>query len=176
MTTGEGSVFLRIREDEPQTLNYHLDIPNEDAQMSLIQTAVSQAMSICLLAVQSSQRNHAWERAAKKVLQRCKIDYEAILRAISETERKQSPSSVYRGGRKSPNLNRSPYFTRKCSTCLARKSPLKIRKNEPQSLKSPYHCIFRLLERRSSRLQTSLFRFLRTYQQKKTSLDICPEV
>jgi hypothetical protein len=60
ITTGEAYVFLQVREDEPQTLYYHVSIPGEHGQLSHSHTAVSQVMSICLLAVQSSQRNQVW--------------------------------------------------------------------------------------------------------------------
>ena len=120
ITTGEAFVFLQIRWQDPGTLFYHLIVPGEDAegrtqisaeQIPLAQTAISQVVSICIMAFRSAQRSHAQRKRAKTRLQKHRIDYEAILREIPETERKQTPSVAYRG-RKDPNSERSPYLFR----------------------------------------------------------------
>ncbi|MCJ1240912.1 hypothetical protein MMC14_008916 [Varicellaria rhodocarpa] len=115
ITTGEAFVFLRIRWEDPVTLYYHLFIPGEDAeektQTSLAQTAISQVISMCIMASKSIQYSHTQRKDAKTNLQKYRIDYEAILREIPESERKQTPSVAYKG-RKNQNPKRSPYLTR----------------------------------------------------------------
>ena len=115
ITTGQAFVFLQIRWEDPRTLFYQLVVPGEEAegrtQIPLAQTAISQVVSICTMAFQSAQRSHTQRKWAKTQLQKHQIDYEAILREIPETERKQTPSIGYRG-RKDPNLKRSPYLFR----------------------------------------------------------------
>ena len=115
ITTGEAFVFLWIQRDDPITLYYHLFVPGEDTeemvQTSLTQTAISQVISICTMAFKSTQHSHAQRKEAKTKLEKYGIDYEAVLREIPETERKQSPHSTYIG-RKNQNPKRSPYPTR----------------------------------------------------------------
>jgi len=116
LTTGEAFVFLQVKEEDPTTLYYHLTVPgheidDEELESLFPQTAISQVMSLCLMAFQSEQRNHRWRRNAQKGLKKHKLDYEAILRQIPETERKLSPVSIHKG-RKNPNPKESPYFTR----------------------------------------------------------------
>ena len=116
ITTGEALVQLHVKKDDPTTLYYQLSIPKEDLldtndTASISQTAVGQVMTMCLMAFQSSQRSHKWRRAAKKKLERHRTDYEAILRELPESERKQTPNVAYRG-RKLPTAVRSPVVTR----------------------------------------------------------------
>ncbi|KAL9122915.1 MAG: hypothetical protein Q9187_000527 [Circinaria calcarea] len=117
ITTGEAFVFLHVQKEDPTTLYYHLAVPgdevsNEEPEFSIPQIAISQVMSLCLIAFQSEQRNHRWRRDAKKKLKKYIVDYEAILRQIPETERKLSPASTYKG-RKNANPRESPYPTRR---------------------------------------------------------------
>jgi hypothetical protein len=104
-----------IRKDDPTTLYYHVTVPAEDAEAdaasSLALTAVSQVMCMCIMAFQSKQRDARWHIAAKKKLHRHQIDYESLLRQISENQRKMTPSIPYREGRK-PMLKSSPYLLR----------------------------------------------------------------
>ncbi|MCJ1449402.1 MAG: hypothetical protein MMC23_009922, partial [Stictis urceolatum] len=116
ITTGEALVQLHVKKDDPTTLYYQLSIPKEvlldtNDTASISQTAVGQVMTMCLMAFQSSQRSHKWRRAAKKKLERHRTDYEAILRELPESERKQTPNVAYRG-RKLPTAVRSPVVTR----------------------------------------------------------------
>ena len=131
VTTGEAFVFLRIRWENPQILFYYLVVPGEDVeeriqtpteQVSLARTAISQVVSICITAFQSTQRSHAQRKRAKTKLQTHRIDYEAILREIPESERKQTPSVAYRG-RKDPKAIRSPYLTRQRTKAARRNRP-----------------------------------------------------
>ena len=112
LTTGEAFVFLRVREDDPQTLYYHLAVPGEidTIQTSLAQTAISQVMSLCVMAFQSTQRTHSWRRKAKAKLSKAQINWENVLRQIPESERKKSPKSAGYHGRK--GSKRSPYLFR----------------------------------------------------------------
>ncbi|MCJ1267059.1 hypothetical protein MMC22_006944 [Lobaria immixta] len=121
ITTGEAFVFLHIKKKDPTTLYYHLTVPTEDAVddaegFLYSQTAISQVVTLCLLAFQSKQRDQQWRQDAKKQLKQWKIDYEAILLQIPETERKLTPSVAYKGGRK-PIIKRSPIITRNSGRC-----------------------------------------------------------
>ena len=116
ITTGETFVFLRIKEDDPTTLYYHLAVPgdeidDQELDFLLSQTAISQVISLCLMAFGSEQRDQRWIRNAMSKLEKYQVDYEAILHQIPPTERKLAPSSAYKG-RKNPNPKKSPYFTR----------------------------------------------------------------
>ena len=116
ITTGEVFIFLHVKEDDPTTLYYHVSVPGEEIddnelEVTLPQTAVSQVMGLCLMASQSKQRSQRWRTTAKKGLDKYRIDYMAILAQIPETERKRSPGSVYKG-RKPLIYKNSPYYTR----------------------------------------------------------------
>ena len=116
LTTGEAVVFFQVREDDPETLYYHLSIPGEEVekepQTRLWQTAVSQILSLCTITFRSDQRSHDWRTKARTSLAKAQIDWEAVLRGIPESERKRTPqSSAYRG-RKNANPKNSPYTTR----------------------------------------------------------------
>lgn len=116
ITTGETFVFLRIKEDDPTTLYYHLAVPGDEINtpeldFPLSHTAIGQVISFCLMAFRSEQRNQRWIRNATSKIEKYQVDYEAILRKIPVTERKLAPSSAYKG-RKNPNPKKSPYFTR----------------------------------------------------------------
>ena len=117
ISTGEALVFLRIKKKDPTTLYFHVSEPGReifDDERHLLHhhTAVSQVVSLTLMAAQSKQRGHKWQSAAKKSLKKWEIDYENCLNQIPETERKRVPDSIYKG-RKHSALSRSPYNTRK---------------------------------------------------------------
>lgn len=119
ITTGEAFVFLHIKKKDPTTLYYHLTVPTDDvvddAEGFLYsQTAISQVATLCLLAFQSKQRDQRWRKDARKQLKKYKIDYEAILLRIPETERKLTPSVPYKG--RNP-INKRSYITRSRVRC-----------------------------------------------------------
>ncbi|KAI4153569.1 MAG: hypothetical protein LQ340_002234 [Diploschistes diacapsis] len=116
LTTGEAFVFFHVRSEDPETLYYHLAIPSEDVEdkdldVLLSQTAIGIVLSLCLLAFQSTSRSQNWRRDAKRKLERYKVDYEAVLRSIPKSERKETPNFAYRGPKGRP-IDRSPYLTR----------------------------------------------------------------
>lgn len=102
LTTEEAFVFLRIKENEPHTLYYHLAEPNIEAEAQnevdilLCRTAVSQTLTFCLLALESKPRNQLWRHRTLETAWRAVIDHEAILRQIPTEDRALTPpSSVY---------------------------------------------------------------------------------
>lgn len=118
IVTGEAVVFLWIREQESNTLYYHLAEPNEevhasnedDFQYSL--TAVSQLLSFCLMSIRSERRSQGWRDASIKSAQRWTVDWNQVLRGIPEDEEtSNAPPSAYKA-RTYPAVNRSPYNTR----------------------------------------------------------------
>jgi hypothetical protein len=60
LVTAEAFVFLWIKESDPHTLYYHLAEPNieaeaqDEADILLCRTAVSQTLSFCLMALDSA--------------------------------------------------------------------------------------------------------------------------
>ena len=116
ITTGEAFIFLHIEANDPTTLLYHVTVPSDEVQDNEVgflypRTAVSQVVSLCLMAFRSERRSHRWQRDAKNRLGKYSIDYEDVLRHMPETERKLTPPSAYKE-RKYPINPRSPYFTR----------------------------------------------------------------
>jgi hypothetical protein len=63
LAIGEADIFLQVKEDEPHTLYYHLAEPNIEAKAQnevdilLCRTAVSQTLTFCLIALDSKPRN-----------------------------------------------------------------------------------------------------------------------
>ena len=117
--TGEAMVFLWIKEDDSNTLYYHLAEPNEqvrtsdgcDFQHPL--TAVSQLLSFCLMALQSRRRNQLWRDTSIEKAQIWCEDWEKILRGIPHEQRKLDPPPSAYKARKYPINDRSPYYLRR---------------------------------------------------------------
>jgi hypothetical protein len=68
--TGEAFVFLRIDSDDTNALYYHVKVPNneiDDNKISFMypRTSISQVLSLCLMASQSTQRDHKWRKKMK---------------------------------------------------------------------------------------------------------------
>jgi hypothetical protein len=76
ITTGETFVFLRIKEEDPTTLYYHVTVPkeevdmHEDPQSRVLHTAVGQVLSFCLLAMKPQQRSKEWQARAYRLLEK----------------------------------------------------------------------------------------------------------
>ncbi|KAL5313252.1 hypothetical protein ACEPPN_018985 [Leptodophora sp. 'Broadleaf-Isolate-01'] len=103
VVTGEADVFLQLKEDEPYTLYYHLAEPNieaeaqDEADILLCRTAVSQTLTFCLMALDSKPRSQKWRNHALETGSKAVIDHEAILREIpAEDKTLTPPSSVFR--------------------------------------------------------------------------------
>jgi hypothetical protein len=127
LTTGEAFIFLHIKEAEPHTLYYHLAEPNaeaeahDEADILLCRTAVSQALTCCLLALASKPRSQNWRSHTLETAYRAVIDYEAILRQIPAEEKARTPPpSVFRA-RIHP-FERSPIMLRPRKSRKARSS------------------------------------------------------
>ena len=117
--TGEAIVFLWIKEDDSNTLYYHLAEPNEEvhtadgAGFEHPLTAIGQLLSFCILALQSRRRDQNWRDRAVDRAQNWTEDWEKILRDIPEEQmRLEPPPSAYKPTRHDTTV-RSPYKTRK---------------------------------------------------------------
>ena len=103
ITTGEAYVFLRIKENEPHTLYYHLAEPNIEAEahdavdILLCRTAISQALTFCLMALDSKPRSQEWRNKVLDNADRFLTDPEAILRNMPPDDKKimTPPPSAY---------------------------------------------------------------------------------
>ncbi|KAH6719535.1 hypothetical protein BKA61DRAFT_571536 [Leptodontidium sp. MPI-SDFR-AT-0119] len=97
LVTGEADVFLQLKEDEPHTLYYHLAEPNiegeaqDEAEILLCRTAVSQTLTFCLMALDSKPRSQKWRNHALETAYKAVIDHEAILRQIPPEEKTLTP-------------------------------------------------------------------------------------
>jgi hypothetical protein len=120
LTTGEAFVFLKVWPDQSDTVYYHLSDPTAEVAEAtrldedyLSWTAVSQVLAFCLMAFQSQPHDQAWRREAMLNKYRWVVDDAAILRGISETERKRTPPGsafiprTYRANLRSPIMTRS---------------------------------------------------------------------
>lgn len=106
--TGEAFVFLRVRENNPETVYYRLCIPNEEVgdktgwrpdsndENLLHLTAVAQVSAFCLQAVKEQPRSQEWQDRARKVLPSWTVDLDAVLGEIPETDRKELVHSAYK--------------------------------------------------------------------------------
>jgi hypothetical protein len=85
VVTGEAFVLLRINEDEPHALYYHLAEPNIEAEAQdgidivLCRTAVSLALIFCLMALDSTPRSQKWRQQTLATCSRTVIDQEEVL-------------------------------------------------------------------------------------------------
>ena len=118
--TGEAIVFLRIKEDDSNTLYYHLAEPNEEvykvdgAGFEHPLTAIGQLLSFCILALQSRRRDQKWRDGAVRKAQTWTEDWEKILRNIPEEQMKlEPPPSAYKPTRHEITVRSSPYKLRK---------------------------------------------------------------
>ncbi|KAF7879510.1 hypothetical protein EAF04_000706 [Stromatinia cepivora] len=134
ITTGEAFVFLHIQAEDPGTLYYHLIEPKndvtveKDAEQEFVnRTAVSQVLAFSLLAMESEPTRQTWRGDAIDLLDTWEVDYEAVLRAIPESVRKDPPQSTYRGKAYLP-VDQFKMVLRKKkrsqSTCRAPSTPL----------------------------------------------------
>ena len=140
--TGEAMVFLWIKEDESNTLYYHLAEPNEEVypgeglgfQHPL--TAVSQLLSFCILSFQSKRRSQHWRDTSIRHAQTWTDDWEKILRDIPREARKSDPPpSAYKAPKYPINM-RSPYQLRKRprvspSSCSPEHNPDRDNRDDP---------------------------------------------
>ena len=127
LATGEADVFLQVKEDEPYTLYYHLAEPNIEAEAQsevdilLCRTAVGQALTFCLIALDSKPRSQKWRNHALETACRAMIDHEAILRQIPAEEKNLTPPPSVFHARIHP-FKRSPTMLRPRKSRKARNS------------------------------------------------------
>jgi hypothetical protein len=126
LATGQADVFLLIKEDEPHTLYYHLAEPNieaeaqNDVDILLCRTAVSQNLIFCLMALGSKPRDQKWRNHTLETAYRAVIDHEAILRQIPDEEKTLTPPpSVFH-----PRIR--PF----------KRSPIKLRPRKPRQTRN----------------------------------------
>ncbi len=127
LVTAESFVFLWIKEDEPHSLYYHLAEPNIEAEVQdeidvlLCRTAVSQALTFCLFALQSKPRSQSWRNHTLETTSRAVIDHDAILRQIPAEEKALTPPPSIFHARIHP-FTRSPIMLRPRKSRKARNS------------------------------------------------------
>ncbi|KAL5328001.1 hypothetical protein ACEPPN_005707 [Leptodophora sp. 'Broadleaf-Isolate-01'] len=127
LATGEADVFLQVKEDEPYTLYYHLAEPNIEAEAQsevdilLCRTAVGQALTFCLIALDSKPRSQKWRNHALETACRAVIDHEAILRQVPAEEKTLTPPPSVFHARIHP-FKRSPIMLRPRKPRKARNS------------------------------------------------------
>ncbi len=117
LVTGEASIFPWIKEDEPHILHYHLAEPNIEAEAQadidilLCRTTASQALTFCLLALNSKSRSQSWRQQTLESSHKIEIDHEAILRLMPAEEKTSSPPLSVFCARVCP-IKRSPITLR----------------------------------------------------------------
>ncbi|KAH7364889.1 hypothetical protein BKA65DRAFT_145816 [Rhexocercosporidium sp. MPI-PUGE-AT-0058] len=127
VVTGEADVFLQLKEDEPHTLYYHLAEPNIEAEAQdevdilLCRTAVSQTLTFCLMALDSKPRSQKWRNHALETGSKAVIDHEAILRQIPAEDKTLTPPPSVFYARIRPFV-RSPIILRPRKSRKARSS------------------------------------------------------
>ena len=141
--TGEAIVFLWIKEDDSNTLYYHLAEPNEQVRKSdglgfqHPLTAISQQLSFCLMALRSKRRSQLWRDRSIGQAQTWCDDWEKILRDIPYEQRKLDPPPSSFKARIYPINVRSPYHLRKraprpsVSSCSAEHDTIRNDCDEP---------------------------------------------
>ncbi|KAM0798172.1 hypothetical protein BDR22DRAFT_860119 [Usnea florida] len=105
--TGEAYVFLRVHENNPDTVYYRLCIPRQevgketgwgpdsDHESRLHLTAVSQVSAFCLQAVETKPRSQKWQKEAREMLPTWKVAFDAEVGQIPEEDRKEMVFSPY---------------------------------------------------------------------------------
>ncbi|KAH7393706.1 hypothetical protein BKA64DRAFT_746722 [Cadophora sp. MPI-SDFR-AT-0126] len=127
LVTAEAFVFLWIKENDPHTLYYHLAETNieaeaqDEADILLCRTAVSQTLTFCLMALDSKPRSQKWRNHALETGSKAVIDHEAILRQIPAEDKTLTPPPSVFYARIHP-FERSPILLRPRKSRKARNS------------------------------------------------------
>ena len=118
--TGEAIVFLWIKEDDSNTLYYHLAEPNEEVRAAEGDdfehplTAIGQLLSFCVMALQSARRTESWREKSLGRAHTWSVDLEKILHNIPYEQTKlEAPPSAYKPPSYSIDDPKSPYYLRK---------------------------------------------------------------
>ena len=119
IATGVAEVFLRVEEDDPETVYYYLAEPRLDVAgvdecgFRYPFTAIARLLAFTLMTMHAPQRSQAWRKQAANSLHVWEEDFEDVLHQISPEERRATPpSSVYRPPTYPVDLG-SPCLTRK---------------------------------------------------------------
>ena len=119
IATGVAEVYLRIDEDDPETVCYYLAEPRLDVGdadefgFRYPFTAIGRLLAFTLMAMHSPQRSQAWRSEATQSLHVWNEDFEDVLHKISPEERRATPpSSVYKPPTYPVDVG-SPCLTRK---------------------------------------------------------------
>ncbi|KAG8532351.1 uncharacterized protein KY384_002836 [Bacidia gigantensis] len=100
VTTGESYLWLHITRDDPYTLHWRLTNPNQvsssaAAEREYSNTAVSEVLGFCLMAIERSRFQQEWGDHVEQRLPRFGIDDQEVLQNIPETAAKTSFHSYY---------------------------------------------------------------------------------
>ena len=119
ITTGVAEVFLRVDDEDPETVYYYLaeprlDVGREDEfGFRYPFTAIGRLLAFTLMAMHSEQRSQAWRTGAAKSLHMWNENFEDVLHQISPEERRATPpSSIYKPPSYPVDLG-SPCITRR---------------------------------------------------------------
>jgi hypothetical protein len=99
IATGPAEVFLRIDEDDPQTVYYYLTEPRLDVGEAdefgfhYPFTAIARLLAFTLMAMHSSQRSQAWRNEVARSLHVWHEDFEDVLHQLTPEERRATPPS-----------------------------------------------------------------------------------
>ncbi|OAL72478.1 hypothetical protein A7D00_3480 [Trichophyton violaceum] len=93
VTNGISYVFLRVPEDDPQTLYYFLCEPNADVHPDDIGpwTAIARVLAFCLMCCQSTARDHTWRNHQLRHGLRWETDLDYVRSQIPKEELRQTP-------------------------------------------------------------------------------------
>ncbi|KAH6881022.1 hypothetical protein B0T10DRAFT_463531 [Thelonectria olida] len=115
LTTGEAYVFFKIDWANATQLLFHLAEPRVEVEAHVENsthcTAVSQVLAFTLLAMKSRPRRQSERHKAIERLNTWTEDYEAILRRMPATQRKQTPPPSAFEPRAYKDVDRSPYIS-----------------------------------------------------------------
>ena len=123
LETGESTVFLKVDEKKPDTLFFHLAIPELEVQQFRTSpdtntrfpsslTTLGQMSSFILMALECVPRSQDWRDAALKDANVWSPDEEEILRQIPIERVKPGVESPDFKSKALPALRKSPYFFR----------------------------------------------------------------
>jgi hypothetical protein len=95
LTNGETTIFLKIDANSGESL-YHISQPTQEVQTHREEhkyyTAVSQAVSFCLISHKSPNLSQDEVRAVKEKVKRWKVHDDKIIKKLPQSELKPSPA------------------------------------------------------------------------------------
>ncbi|KAI9808225.1 MAG: hypothetical protein M1825_004682 [Sarcosagium campestre] len=138
ISTGEALILLRIPEDDPTTLLFHVAEPKAEvhsAETCLRNTAVSHALGLALLALRSETRCQRWIADAEARLPTWEQDFQAMMDQLSETIRKEAKNSEYKPKKSRQDHPRgdSPYHTRSRTAAACKEPSMNSPNNRDES-------------------------------------------